>query len=42
MPQVWICVVCKKIIREADEYVVQTKNPIGLETRVHAGCVEAK
>lgn len=42
MPQVWICVVCKKVVRETDEYVVQTKNPAGLETRTHAACVEAK
>jgi len=42
MPQVWICTICKKIIREADEYVVQTKNPAGLENRVHASCVEGK
>jgi hypothetical protein len=42
MPQVWVCAVCKKIVRETEEYVVQMKAPTGLETRVHAACVEGK
>ncbi len=43
MPQVWTCAICKKIVRETDEYIIQTKlAQSGLETRVHATCVEGK
>jgi len=40
--QVWLYAVCKKIVRETDEYVVQMKATSGVETRAHASCVEGK
>lgn len=42
MAQVWICPVCKKIVRVEDGRVLISKDTQGNEVRAHAVCVETQ
>lgn len=42
MAQVWICPVCKKIVRVEDGWVLISKDAQGNEVRAHAVCVETQ